>query len=214
MDIQHKGSALVALRHSNTEVYIDPGISTTVGLAIVLHPQPLLGGNALHKVPDFIAKGLATQGWTVLRPNFRGVGKSSGSHDHGQGETEDILDLVDKARACGPIQPLALIGFSFGAYVAACASNKLNQRGEATSHTCLLGMPFGKVAGGRIYDTPSELSNCLVVHGELDERVPLASVLEWARPSSHPVTVIPNADHFFTGFLPVMRNLVLQHLKR
>ena len=214
MDLHRKGSTVVALEQGNTEIYIDPAISTTVGLAIVLHPQPLLGGNALHKVPDFIAKGLATQGWTVLRPNFRGVGQSSGTHDHGQGETEDVLELVGKVREYEPTRPLALIGFSFGAYVAACTSNKLHQRGEAASHTCLLGIPFGKVAGGRIYDTPSNLPNCMVVHGELDERVPLASVLEWARPSSHPVTVIPNADHFFTGLLPVMRNLVLQHLIR
>ncbi len=214
MDIDRKGSTVLVLGQGTTEVYIDPANSTCIGLAVVLHPQPLLGGNALHKVPDFIARGLAAQGWTVLRPNFRGVGQSSGVHDHGKGETDDILDLVSTVRESGHAQPLALIGFSFGAYVAACVSHKLHQRGEAASHTSLLGMPFGKVSGGRIYDTPADLPNCLVVHGEKDERVPLASVMEWARPSNHPGTVIPNADHFFSGSLPVMRNLVLKHLQR
>jgi alpha/beta superfamily hydrolase len=52
----------------------------------------------------------------------------------------------------------------------------------------------------------------LVVHGETDDVVPLASVLDWARPQSLPVTVVPGVGHFFHGQLPLLKNIVLHHL--
>ena len=67
--------------------------------------------------------------------------------------------------------------------------------------------------GGRRYDTPqASIPDALVIHGEHDERVPLSAVLDWARPAVQPVVVVPGADHFFTGKLPVLRSLVLAHL--
>ena len=56
------------------------------GIAIVAHPQPLLGGHALHKVRQVLARALSEVGWAVARPNFRGVGRSAGVHDGGVGE--------------------------------------------------------------------------------------------------------------------------------
>ena len=53
----------------------------------------------------------------------------------------------------------------------------------------------------------------LVVHGEVDDTVPLASVLDWARPQSLPVTVIPGVEHFFHGQLTLLRSLVSRHLR-
>jgi uncharacterized protein len=52
----------------------------------------------------------------------------------------------------------------------------------------------------------------LVLHGEQDETVPLADVLQWARPQSLPVTVVPGVEHFFHGQLPLLRSLVVRHL--
>ena len=77
----------------------------------------------------------------------------------------------------------------------------------------VMDMPFGDIAGARHYDTPRDVAGALVVHGEHDERVPLQAVFDWARPASHPVVVVPGADHFFSGRLPVLRTLVLSHLK-
>ncbi len=74
-------------------------------------------------------------------------------------------------------------------------------------------MPFGEVDSGRRYDTPRDVDGALVIHGEMDERVPLQAVFDWARPASHPVVVIPGADHFFGGRLPLLRALVLSYLK-
>ena len=60
---------------------------------------------------------------------------------------------------------------------------------------------------------PADLhARTLVVHGEADDTVPLAGVLDWARPQTLPVTVVPGVEHFFHGQLPVLKNLVLRHL--
>jgi alpha/beta superfamily hydrolase len=76
----------------------------------------------------------------------------------------------------------------------------------------LAGLPNGEVEGQRRYVPEGGLADALVVHGENDERVALSKVLDWARPHGQPIVVIPGADHFFTGRLPVLRKLVLAHM--
>lgn len=195
------------------EVVFDLPVAPVRGLAIVAHPQPLLGGSATHKVPQVLARGLCEAGWLVARPNLRGVGRSAGVHDAGQGESDDLIALSDQLRGAQPGLPLALVGFSFGAFVQARVSHVLAQRGVPAWRTCLAGMPYGPVEGGRHYDPPVGLPDALVVHGEQDARVPLRAVLDWARPTGQPVVVVPGADHFFSGRLPVLRSLVLAHVR-
>ena len=182
------------------------------GIAIICHPQPLLGGYAMHKVPHLLARALCEVGWLVTRPNFRGVGRSTGMHDAGIGETQDVLALHEQLCVALPGARVALVGFSFGAFVQARVAHALAERGQPACRVCLVGMPSGEVEGQRRYDTPTNLPDALVVHGEQDERVPLAAVLDWARPQVQPVVVVPGADHFFTGKLHVLRRLVLSHL--
>jgi alpha/beta superfamily hydrolase len=208
------GPALLDGPAGAIEVIFDLPKAEAVGLAIVAHPQPLLGGHARHKVPQVLARGLCDAGWLVARPNFRGVGRSAGVHDEGRGETDDLFLLCARLREARPGLPLLLAGFSFGAFVQARVARRLADRGASAWRTCLAGMPFGVVDGGRRYDPPDGLPDALVVHGERDERVPLASVLDWARPQGQPVVVVPGADHFFTGRLPLLRALLLAHLRR
>lgn len=182
------------------------------GVVILAHPQPLLGGSAQHKVPQFLAKALAQAGWWVLRPNFRGVGLSAGRHDQGEGETQDLIWLAGVVRAQTPELPMSLVGISFGAYVQACVAAHLQQHGHPAQHVVLAAMPYGEVQGGRRYDTPQGLANTHLIHGEMDERVPLRSVLDWARPTSQAVCVVPGADHLFSGKLPLLRDLTLAFL--
>jgi uncharacterized protein len=207
------GPALLEGPAGAIEVVFDLPAAPPRGVAIVAHPQPLLGGTAMHKVPHVLARGLCEAGWLVARPNFRGVGRSAGVHDTGQGESEDLIGLSDWLREGQPGLPLALIGFSFGAFVQARVSDALARRGIPAFRTCLAGMPSGTVDGGRHYDPPAPLADALVVHGEQDERVPLSAVLDWARPMAQPIVVVPGADHFFTGRLPVLRSLVLAHVR-
>lgn len=197
------------------EVTLDIPVHAPIGVAVVAHPQPLLGGSAMHKVPLFLSRALRDAGWAVARPNFRGVGRSAGQHDEGLGETQDLLVL---ARALGKTWPelrLALIGFSFGAFVQAQVALALSEARTPAYRVCLAGLPFGEVEGARQYDTPQEhIPGVLVIHGERDERVPLSAVLDWARPAIQPVVVVPGADHFFSSKLHVLRALVLSHLDR
>lgn len=212
LDVSRSGAHILQGPAGPMEVLFDAPDGPARGIALVGHPQPLLGGNAQHKVPQLLARALRESGWWVARPNFRGVGNSAGSHDEGVGETDDMLTLAASMSACLTGRPLVLVGFSFGAFVQARAGKVLADRGTPAWRTCLAGMPYGDVAGQRRYDTPQNLPDALVVHGERDERVPLASVFDWARPHGQPVTVIPGADHFFTGRLPALRTCVLAHV--
>ena len=194
------------------EVVVDVPTDRALGIAVIAHPQPLLGGTARHKVPHVLARALKDEGWLAMRPNFRGVGASKGAHDHGIGETEDVLALIGLLRATHPGLPLALVGFSFGAFVQSRVAHRLADAGEAAWRVVLAGLPVGDVEGGRHYAPEPALPGTLIVHGENDERVPLRAVLDWARPQSQPIVVIPGADHFFTGRLHVLRALTVSHL--
>lgn len=213
MDLSASGARVVDGPAGALELLIDAPASAPLGVALVAHPQPLLGGSAVHKVPQFLARGLVESGWAVVRPNFRGVGRSAGVHDAGIAETGDLLHLVQDLRETPAGQRLALVGFSFGAFVQARVAHALADAGAPAWRVVLAGMPVGEVEGGRHYDTPDRIPAALVVHGEADERVPLQAVLDWARPQVQPVTVIPGADHFFTGKLPALRALVQSHLR-
>ncbi|MFT3814957.1 MAG: hypothetical protein QM740_16525 [Acidovorax sp.] len=212
LDLSHSGTQLLETAAGQTELIVDVPAGAPCGMALVGHPQPLLGGHAMHKLPQFLARGLCDAGWLVVRPNFRGVGRSSGTHDAGLGEADDVLALHDLLQGERTGLRMTLVGFSFGAFVMARVARALADRSRPAWRVCLAGLPFGE-AGGRHYDTPSGFADALVVHGEQDERVPLAAVLDWARPQVQPVMVVPGADHFFTGKLHVLRALVLSHLK-
>lgn len=180
-------------------------------LAVVCHPHPLYGGANTNKVAHTVARAFRDLGYAVVRPNFRGVGKSEGTHDHGNGETEDILSVIGWAQSRWGSLPLALGGFSFGAYVQCRVACRLADGLTPVERLVLVGMAAGRAAdGARQYDTPplpDKLSS-LIVHGELDDTVPLTNVLDWARPQELPVVVVPGADHFFHGKLHLIRNLI------
>lgn len=194
------------------EVLYDHPKDEPLGIAIVAHPQPLLGGDARHKVPQVIARGLCDAGWRVARPNFRGVGRSAGTLDAGDGETDDLRVLAELLRFENPGLPLALAGFSFGAYVLARVAAALDEAGAPAWRVAFVGLPAGEVREQRRYDTPQDIAGALVVHGEYDEVVPLRAILDWARPHTQPVVVVPGAGHAFSGKLRVLRALVVAHL--
>jgi alpha/beta superfamily hydrolase len=177
------------------------------GTAVIAHPHPLFGGTMDNKVVQTIARAFVQSGWTAVRFNFRGVGSSEGSHDEGRGEVDDMLAAVTGAAADGP---LALAGFSFGAFVAARALESLWSR-RAVERLVLVGTAASRFA---VPVLPAEAhERTLVVHGEQDDTVPLASVMDWARPQALPVTVVPGGEHFFHGQLPLLKGLVLRHLR-
>ena len=194
------------------EARIDFPDGAITGIAVVAHPHPLVGGNAEHKIPATLARIFQRRGWLAVRPNFRGVGGTEGHHDRGIGETEDLLAVIDALRREHPGLPLALAGFSFGAFVHAHVIERLAQLGKPPACTILVGIPCGQVKAQRFYDTPEVPRDALVIHGEQDEVVELSAVLEWARPQRLPVLVLPGANHFLTGSFNAFTSVVERHL--
>lgn len=173
------------------------------GVALIAHPHPLFGGSLDNKVAQTLAKTFVELGYVALRPNFRGVGASVGKHDEGRGEAEDMLTILEYARARFHAGAPVLAGFSFGAYV-----QTLVARSAAPERMALVGVAAGFVSGGRSYTSETVPTDSVVIHGELDDTVPLANVLAWARPQELPIIVVPGADHFFHRRLHIIKSII------
>jgi alpha/beta superfamily hydrolase len=170
------------------------------GVTVLCHPHPQHGGTMDNKVVQTLARAFVQLGWRAVRFNFRGVGASGGAWDHGHGEVDDVLAAVAAWRE--PSLPLTLGGFSFGAAMAAHAAQRLPAP-ERPTRLVLVGPAVLNFA------PPPVPAGTLVIHGEADEVVPLAAVLDWARPQMLPVTVVPGVGHFFHGQLGLLRHLVV-----
>ena len=181
------------------------------GIALVAHPHPLGGGANTNKVTSTLARTLVSLGYASFRPNFRGVGKSAGTHDEGEGETDDLLTVLAAARQRLGDLPVVLAGFSFGAYCQTRVAERLASAGTPAERLILVGTASGFVEGTRHYETAAVPADTLVIHGAADETVPLANVLRWAEPLDLPVVVIPGADHFFHRRLHLIRDIVLRN---
>jgi len=178
------------------------------GTVVIAHPHPLFGGTMHNKVVQTLARAFVQCGWRAVRFNFRGVGGSAGVYDEGRGELTDMLAVV--AQTAPADQPLALAGFSFGAFV---TSHALAQTwaDRPADKVVLVGVAASRFD---VAPLPAEAHEAtLVLHGEQDDTVPLHSVMDWARPQSLPVTVIPGVEHFFHGQLPLLKSLVMRHLR-
>jgi len=177
------------------------------GTAVIAHPHPLFGGTMDNKVVQTLARAFVQSGWSAIRFNFRGVGASEGQYDEGRGEARDMRVLIE---ALAPEGPLALAGFSFGAFVTTHVATEL-WASRPWERLVLVGTAASRFPVATL--PPESLDRTLVVHGERDETVPLAAVLDWARPQSLPVTVVPGVEHFFHGQLPLLKSLVVRHLR-
>ncbi|MCZ2102847.1 MAG: alpha/beta hydrolase [Comamonadaceae bacterium] len=177
------------------------------GVAVIAHPHPLYGGTMDNKVVQTLARAFVAQGYAAVRFNFRGIGGSAGAYDEGRGELQDLLAVVQQVAVDGVI---ALAGFSFGAFVANQALARLWPE-RTIAHAVLVGTAVTHFEAAQVPD-PARMRT-LVVHGENDDVVPLAAVLDWARPQLLPVTVVPAGVHFFHGQLPLLKGLVERHLQ-
>lgn len=176
----------------------DPG-DTRRGLALIAHPHPLQGGTRDNKVVTTLARAFHSLGYCAARPNFRGVGRSQGIHDRGVGETDDLVAVAAELRNRYGDLPLVLAGFSFGAFVQTRVARRVGPKGLA-----LIAPAVNR------FDAEPVPEDTLIVHGDTDDVVPLASVLEWARPLGLAVTVLPGGEHFFHGRLAQLQRIVVR----
>ncbi|EOR06574.1 MULTISPECIES: alpha/beta hydrolase [Acinetobacter] len=193
------------------EVFVDYPQGEVKGFAVICHPHPLQGGTPQHKVPALLAQILVENGCVVYRPSFRGSGQSEGVHDEGHGETDDVLKVIHHARLQHAGLPFYAGGFSFGAHVMAKCYDALPSELKSIQ-TILCGLPTATVAGVRHYQTPELKGDILFIHGEADDVTLLSDMIAWAKPQRHLVTVLPGANHFFTGYLKQLRIAISRFL--
>ena len=175
-----------------------------VAAGVVCHAHPRHGGVMHFKVVFRAARALQHAGVAALRFNFRGVGRSEGTHDEGRGEQDDVRAALDEIARRFPGLPLVAGGFSFGSSMAlraGCADPRVRA-------LFALGFPLSMVP-----DT-SFLGGCrpprLFVQGEQDQfgsGTQIQAMVEQL-PQPRSVEIVPGADHFFTGHLDRLQEIV------
>ena len=206
------GNLFIPVVHGRLEAILkEPRESPPRGVALVLHPHPLGGGTMHNKVVFRAAASLNDAGLLTLRINFRGVGQSSGSHDEGRGELEDVRAGLDYLESNYPGLPLTLCGFSFGARVGL----EVGITDQQVVNLISIGTPVDK------YDF-SFLKSCrkpiLFVHGDRDEFGDVAKLktLVSQLPTDTPIElkVVAGADHFFAGHLDELKQAISEWISR
>jgi len=179
------------------------------GIAVVCHPHPLHGGALTNKVTYALASCALKAGMAAARFNFRGVGKSQGTHDDGRGEVEDTLAVVAWLRSQLPGLPLLLAGFSFGAFVSLKAAARAKPSLQVS-----IAPPF-KYFGDEPRP-PRPDAPWLVVHGRDDDVVDYGetrAALAAYEPPAELVT-LDGVGHFFHGKLGELEQVVADFVRR
>jgi alpha/beta superfamily hydrolase len=200
------GNVFIATDHGRLEAILkEPPGADPRAVALVLHPHPMGGGTMHNKVVFRAASALNDAGLVTLRINFRGVGQSTGTHDEGRGELEDVRSGLSYLSENYAGNPITLCGFSFGARVGL----EVGIADQRVHNLISIGTPVGKYDFGF-------LENCrkpiLFVHGERDEfgdvnalRKIVETLPQQAGAELH---VISGADHFFAGHLDELKQRI------
>jgi len=190
------------------------GRGSTAPLALILHPHPLHGGTMNNKVVYDLFHMFARRGYSVLRFNFRGVGRSQESFDHGQGELRDAAAALDWMQQYNPNSSGCWVaGFSFGAWI----GMQLLMRRPEVHGFISVALPANMYDFSFLAPCPS---SGLIVHGEKDTLVPPESVAKLVQKLSQQrgikidLELIPGADHFFTGCLEQLDAVVESYLEQ
>ena len=174
-----------------------------LGAVVVCHPHPVYGGTMDNRIVYRAAKAAAAAGFAALRFNFRGAGQSTGLFDQGIGEKEDVSAVIRWLEGKYPGLPMALVGYSFGAWVGLQAAHSDPRVGAMIG----LGIPLD------LYDMEFLIENpkpALYIVGTRDEFCSQANLDRFARrlrPSSF-VHQIDEADHFFSNQADIVQGLI------
>ncbi len=201
-----KGNLYIDASHGKLEAILKEPKGKPKGVALVCHPHPLGGGTMHNKVVFRAAAGLIDAGLITLRFNFRGVGNSTGEHDDGRGETQDVLDALAYLTENYPNQPITLAGFSFGSRV----GMEIGMDDARIVRLISIGTPVDKY---RDYEFLENLRKpILFVHGDKDEFGSVESLNELVAKVSAvtdtSVKIFQNCGHFFDEHLTQLKNTI------
>ncbi len=205
---RHETTELIRGPEGQLEILVsEPTEEKRSAWAIVCHPHPLYGGTMHNKVVSTLAKTYHTMGATTVRFNFRGVGRSEGSFDHGNGELDDLMAVIDWVQQAGMKREIWLAGFSFGAFIAAKAAAQLPVNKLVTVAPAVQHFPMSEIA--------PIICPWVLVQGERDDVVLPDAVFEWAENRDPKPIIIrfPEAGHFFHGQLSELRERITEALK-
>jgi alpha/beta superfamily hydrolase len=205
------GNLLIPVAHGQLEAIIKEPSAPMRGVALVLHPHPLGGGTMHNKVVFRTARALNDAGLLTLRINFRGVGQSTGTHDEGHGEQDDVRSGLDYLAQNYPDQRIVLSGFSFGSLVGV----EVGIADPRVTHLISVGTPVDK------YDFDF-LERCrkpiLFVHGELDEFGDVGKleklVAALTKKTQAELVVIKGAGHFFERHLEELQRAIKDWIRK
>jgi len=172
---------------------------------VITHPHPLYGGDMTNTVVSTISEAYARREYSALRFNFRGVGASGGTHDDGQGEQQDVLAAVAYLKDRG-VQSVDLVGYSFGAWVIAHAPIPAD-----ITRLILVSPPVAFMPFDQSLSLPTLTG---VITGSRDDFAPPGDI-EKEMPGWNPsakLTVIPEADHFYSGCLQQLESAVIDQI--
>jgi alpha/beta superfamily hydrolase len=181
-----------------------PGPDAIHGAVVLAHPHPLAGGDMRSLVIAELFRLLPPMGLSVLRFDFRGVGRSTGAHDHGRGEAADLSAALDALASLAPGRPLLLCGWSFGADVALSITDPRID-GWVGIAPPLRVLPIEELAAA----AGSDPRPTLLLVPEHDQHLPPDAAREavgsWLATR---VEVVPGADHFLAGRTVLVSRLV------
>ncbi len=200
-----KGNLFIPALHGKLEAILKEPTGEVRGVALVCHPHPLGGGTMHNKVVYRAAAGLLDAALVTLRFNFRGVGNSTGAHDDGNGEKDDVRDALDYLSENYPNLPVTMAGFSFGSRV----GSEVALDDARIERIISIGTPVDK------YDF-SFLKNCrkpiLFVHGDKDEFGSIENlnvlVALVAENTDTKLVVFENCGHFFDNHLSQLKDAI------
>jgi uncharacterized protein len=192
------------------EGFMEKGVIESAA-AIICHPHPLYGGNMDNGVVTCLQHALRKFGWSTVRFNSRGVGRSQGRYDGGRGEAQDLLSVAVYLSTQG-VRDIHLVGYSFGAWVA-LKSLELSLQPVSL---VLVSPPIDLLDFGSLNIPPVP---CLITTGDQDDFCDLSSLGAWAAEkeldaSLTGIEVLPGCDHFYWGHEAVLSATILQFLKK
>ncbi|NNE98756.1 MAG: alpha/beta hydrolase [Pyrinomonadaceae bacterium] len=201
-----KGNLFIKASHGKLEAILKEPKGETKGIGLVCHPHPLGGGTMHNKVVFRAASGLIDAGLITLRFNFSGVGNSTGEHDDGNGEKQDVIDAIAYLIENYPGQPITLAGFSFGSRV----GTEIGMDHESVVRLISIGTPVDK------YTDYGFLENLrkpiFFVHGDQDEFGSVENLSELISKVSAVTDtsykIFENCGHFFEGHLTQLREAI------
>jgi alpha/beta superfamily hydrolase len=175
---------------------------------VVTHPHPLYGGEMHNNVVEAVIQAYRAHGYSTLRFNFRGVGKSEGSYEEGRGEQGDVgaalKFLSDRGKSS-----IDLAGYSFGAWVNALGAGKLEQ----ARRMVMVSPPVNFVNFDFLKHNPKIQ---LVIVGNRDD-IAGYKAIEKLMPNWNPeaiLRIIEGADHFYGGYTQELKSIISEFLDR